>query len=106
MALTTIVNETELAECIAREVALVVFWTPWSQPCQMQLPILEQLTQDTGQTVMFCRIDVEAHDSLARQYEIEGLPTLILFKNGVIHRRFVGVQTAEDLLAAIKRRCD
>ena len=101
MALTTIANETELAGYIARGATLVAFWTPWSEPCQTQLTILEQVEQEIGHAVAFCRVDVEAQGGLASQYRIEGLPTLILFRNGVIDRRFVGVQTSEDLLAAI-----
>ena len=51
------------------------------------------------------QVDVEEHEPLADQFKIEGLPTLVLFKEGVVVQRFIGVQSAANLTVAIEKVC-
>jgi thioredoxin 1 len=95
----------EFTTAVAKGVTLVDFWAPWCQPCQMQSPILEQVAHAMGDRARICKVNVDENPSVARLYQIQGIPTLILFKNGVDIKRFIGVQAAEDLLEALENVC-
>lgn len=92
----------EFESAVANGVTLVDFWAPWCQPCLKQSPILAQVAQAMGDRARICKVNVDEDPSLARRYQIQGIPTLILFRNGVDIKRFIGVQAAEDLLDSIR----
>ena len=92
----------EFNATVAKGVTLVDFWAPWCQPCRRQAPILEQVAQAMGDRTRIFKVNVDENPATAQLYQIQGIPTLILFKNGVGIKRFIGVQTAEDLLDAIR----
>jgi len=92
----------EFNATVAKGVTLVDFWAPWCQPCRTQAPILERVAQAMGDRARICKVNVDENPAVARLYQIQGIPTLILFKKRVGIKRFIGVQTAEDLLDAIR----
>lgn len=63
---------------------LVDFYTDWCGPCKMLKPILEQLHEQEGDHVRILKVDVDKNRKAAEVYQIRGVPTLILFKNGKI----------------------
>jgi thioredoxin len=77
---------------------LVDFYATWCGPCQLMVPILEEVSQQIGDRVQVVKIDSDKYPHLASQYRIEALPTLVLFKNGEPIDRIEGVQQAPQLI--------
>jgi thioredoxin len=82
---------------------LVDFYAEWCGPCQMMVPILEQVNAQLKDRLRIVKIDTEKYTDLASQYEIHALPTLVLFKQGQPVERIEGVRQAADLLQHLKR---
>ena len=82
--------------------ALVDFWAGWCMPCRMVAPIIEELAAEFEGSVTVAKVDVDSEGALAAQFGITGIPTVVLFKNGVEAKRFVGVQPKETYEAALK----
>jgi thioredoxin 1 len=77
---------------------LVDFTAPWCAPCKMLDPVVEQLAVDWQDKVKFVRLDVDDHPLLAMDYQVMGVPTLMLFKNGKPVERLTGFQPKDRLV--------
>jgi thioredoxin 1 len=77
---------------------LVDFTAAWCAPCKMLEPVVQQLAVDWQDKVKFVRLDVDDHPLLAMDYQVMGVPTLILFKNGKPVERLTGFQPKDRLL--------
>lgn len=77
---------------------LVDFYATWCGPCQMMAPILEQVGANLRDRLQVVKIDTDRYPNLATKYQIEALPTLVLFKDGQPAEKIEGVLEAPQLI--------
>ena len=77
---------------------LVDFYATWCGPCQMMAPILEQVGANLRDRLQVVKIDTDKYPNIASKYEVEALPTLVLFKDGQPAERIEGVLQAPQLI--------
>jgi len=81
---------------------LVDFFADWCGPCKMLAPILKLVKEELGDAVKIIKIDVDKNQPLAAKYQVRGVPTMLLFKNGKQVWRQSGVLQKEDIITIIK----
>ena len=83
------------------QLVLVDFFATWCQPCKMMHPILMQVKDVLGDRIRIIKIDVDTHSALASKYQIQSVPTLMLFRKGEVLWRASGVMQKAELLGTI-----
>ena len=81
---------------------LVDFYADWCGPCQMMAPLLKEVSADVKGTGKILKVDIDKNQKAAAKYQIQSVPTLILFKKGQILWRHSGTAVKEQLLSVIK----
>ena len=94
-------NANNFAHEIKSGLTLVDFWAPWCGPCRMQGPILEEVVGKVPGSKI-AKLNVDDAGSVAAQFGVRSIPTLIIFKDGQPVKQFVGVQQAATLVAALE----
>lgn len=83
---------------------LVDFYADWCGPCKMMAPILKEVKNRMGDDLTIVKIDTEKNPDVAIRYQVRGIPTLILFKEGQILWQKAGVMVADQLESIIKQK--
>ena len=82
---------------------LVDFFAEWCGPCKTMKPILEEVKRKVGEQVVIIKVDIDKSPQTANYYQIQGVPTLILFKSGSIKWRQSGIVSAQQLIAILQQ---
>jgi thioredoxin 2 len=81
---------------------LVDCWAPWCGPCRMIAPVLDQLAAESGGRFIIGKLNVDENPQTASQYGIQSIPTMLIFKNGKLVDRLVGLQPKQAIAAKLE----
>jgi thioredoxin 1 len=84
---------------------LVDFFATWCGPCKILGPILKDVKDELGDKIAIIKIDVDKNQQLAAQYQVKGVPTMLLFQNGKQVWRQSGVLQKKDIITIIQEKC-
>jgi len=101
--MAVVVNDTNFQDEIKEGIVLVDFWAEWCGPCQMMLPILEELSTKMEGKAKICKLNVDEAPTIAGQFRVMSIPTLIVFKDGEPVETMVGVQQTDSLEATLNK---
>ena len=101
LALTDQNFEQEIVQ--SKSAALVDFWAEWCMPCKMLGPIIEELADEFAGRLKVGKVDTDANRQISMKFGISAIPTVILFKDGQMAKKFVGLQSKKDLKGAIEQ---
>jgi thioredoxin len=93
--------ERELQAAGARPV-LVDAWAPWCGPCRMVAPVLDKLAAESGGRYIISKLNVDENPQTAARFGIQSIPTLLIFKNGALVDRMIGIQSKEAIAARLR----
>ena len=82
---------------------LVEFWATWCGPCRMLAPVLTEIAAEQAERLTVVKIDTDANPVTARDQQVMGVPTMILYKNGEAVATLVGARTKNAVLATFER---
>ncbi len=81
---------------------LVDFWAEWCMPCKMLTPTIEAIADEFKGKVKVGKVDTDSNRETAVKYAISAIPTVIIFKNGQVAKKFVGLQNKADFENALQ----
>ena len=82
-------------ELIKNKKVVVYFYATWCGPCKMFGPVFEKVSNESS--ITFIKIDVDAHEDIARKYGIMSIPTVVLLNNGEVEKKHMGFMTEDEL---------
>jgi thioredoxin 1 len=99
MAKPITVNDQDFEAKVLKSPKPVVvdFWAQWCPPCRLVAPVLEELSQEYGDRLVFAKLNVDENPATSAKYSILSIPTLILFKEGKPLRQWVGFRPKAEL---------
>lgn len=81
---------------------LVDFFAAWCGPCRMLAPILEEIAAENAEALTVGKVDVDDSPDLAARFGVVSIPTLILFRNGMVSKKTIGYSAKDELISWIK----
>ena len=80
---------------------LVDFWASWCMPCKMMASIVEEIENEMKGKVKVCKVNIDEEADLAMKYSVMSIPTFLVFKEGKVKNKSVGVQDKEELISLL-----
>ena len=80
---------------------LVDFWAPWCGPCKMIGPVIQEIADEYAGKAKVCKVNTDEHREAAVEYAINAIPTIILFNNGQIAKKWQGLTSKKDITAEL-----
>jgi thioredoxin 1 len=96
-----ILTDDNFSSTVKSGVTLVDFWAAWCGPCRVQGPIVDEIADEIGAGAKICKLDIDQHKKIAGQLGIQSIPTILIFKDGKMVQKFVGVKPKPVLVKAI-----
>ena len=93
-----ILNEKNYNEKTEKGLVVVDFFANWCGPCRMMSPILEDVQKDMGEKVKIYKVDVDESENLARQFGIMSIPTILIYKDGEIVNKHIGLWMKDSMM--------
>lgn len=81
---------------------LIDFWASWCGPCKMMSQVIDEIANETQETLKVCKVNVDDELELARKFNIMSIPTFVAIKEGKVIGTTVGVQTKQQILDLLK----
>jgi thioredoxin 1 len=99
---TITATDAAFGDLIADETPVLVdFWAEWCGPCRVVGPIVDEIASDYAGTLRVAKLNVDENPKTAMQYDVMGIPTLIVFKDGVEKKRIVGARPKQALVSEL-----
>ena len=99
------VTESDFADAVltssGSKPVLVDFWASWCRPCTMMAPVLDEIAGTESDKLTVAKVDVEANQELAAEYQITAIPALLLFSGGEVVKRITGAKSKSALRAEL-----
>ena len=101
MSVLKITNDNFNEEILnSDKMTMVDFYADWCGPCKMMSPIIDKIAEENGE-IKVGKLNVDEAQDIAVKYNVMSIPTIIVFKNGIEFKRFVGVTSKSDILNAL-----
>ena len=99
----TTLTTKNFADETGKGVVMVDFWATWCMPCKAMAPVIEEIAAQTIGKVKVGKVDIDQNGPLANQFRIQSIPTVLIFRDGVLVETFVGVQSKAALVNALSK---
>ena len=93
--------ELDVIERSTSVLVVVDFWAEWCQPCRMLAPTIDEIATEYDGKVVVGKVDTDSNREISMQYGISAIPTVILFKDGQVHKKFVGLTSKDQFATAL-----
>ena len=99
----TTLTTKNFADETGKGVVMVDFWATWCMPCKAMAPVIDEIAAQTIGKVKVGKVDIDQNGPLANQFGIQSIPTVLIFRDGVLVETFVGVQSKAALVNALSK---
>ena len=101
MSVLKITNDNFNEEVLdSDKITIVDFYADWCGPCKMMSPIIDKIAEE-NEKIKVGKLNVDEAQDIAMKYNVMSIPTIIIFKNGIEYKRFIGVTSKSDILNAL-----